>query len=214
MRRPVPSAERIPTLRTNGGRPPARASASSPRRASTTAPTTSVAGGPIRASAAVAGRSSKVPTTVRCSGVAAHCTIAAGSSGGRPAAIRSRARLGELAGGHQDDERVGRGRDAREVDLVAVRGAARHDREALRQPPMRDGYARQRRRRDGARDPGHHLERHAGAAQRASPRRRGRTRTDRRPSGARPTVRGARVPPADGRSRAAASRERPGSLPT
>ena len=49
----------------------------------------SVAGGPIRAAAASVGRSSSVPTIVRCSGVAAHCTIAAGSVLGRPAAISS-----------------------------------------------------------------------------------------------------------------------------
>ena len=44
----------------------------------TTSPTTSVAGGPMLAAAASVGRSSRVPTTVRCSSVHAHCTTAAG----------------------------------------------------------------------------------------------------------------------------------------
>ena len=51
--------------------------------------TTSVAGGPIFASAARSGRSPSVPATDRCSGVLAHWTIAAGWDRGSPAATSS-----------------------------------------------------------------------------------------------------------------------------
>ena len=139
----------------------------------------------MRATAASVGRSSRVPTIVRCSGVAAHWTMRRRfiRRSARPDQLR--ACLGELAGGHQHDERVGGRGDASEIHLVAVRGAARDDREALRDTSMRDRDPRHRRRGDRARDTGHDLDtRRRPRRTPAAPRRRGRTRTGPRPSAA------------------------------
>ena len=56
----------------------------------TTSPTTSVAGGPTFAAATRVGSSARDPVIVRWSSVHAHCTIAAGVEGGRPASINVR----------------------------------------------------------------------------------------------------------------------------
>ena len=98
-----------------------------------------------RPRAAFSAMSPTVPTTVRCVGSEAHDTTAAGVSGARPCSTQALHQAVELAQAHEEDERLGGGRELGPVVgalVLLYRLGGRHVGHAAREVAMGERDAR------------------------------------------------------------------------